>query len=86
MANPIVSTDVGDVSLYIHDEENGFVVPVGDVDRLTNRVLRLVNDETMCRRFGNNSRKIAQQNLDISNCGEQQLQAYKKIYTSHYMK
>ena len=81
MANPIVSTDVGDVSLYVHDEENGFVVPVGDVDRLTNRVLRLLNDETMCRRFGNNSRKIAQQNLDISFCGERHLNAYKQIYS-----
>ena len=57
------------------------MVPVGDVDQLTNRVLRLLNDETMCRRFGNNSRKIAKQNLDISFCGVRHLKAYQQIYS-----
>ena len=57
MAKPIVSTDVGDVSHYVHDEENGFVVPIGDVDQLTNRILQLLNDEIICKRFGNNSPK-----------------------------
>ena len=30
MGLPIISTDVGDVSCYVDNEEEGYIVPVGD--------------------------------------------------------
>jgi len=80
MAKPIVSTDVGDVSIYVRNDENGFIVPVGDADQLAVRVQQLLEDESMRKRFGRRSRLIAQENLDISICGEKHLEAYQQLH------
>ena len=84
MAKPIVSTDVGDVPLYVNNQENGFVVPVGDSEKMASRVLELINDGEMRKRFGLRSRKVAQQHLDIARCGERHLQAYQQIHSSQH--
>jgi len=80
MAKPIVSTDVGDVPIYVRNDENGFIVPVGDADQLAVRVQQLLEDEPMRKRFGTRSRLIAQENLDISICGEKHLEAYQQLH------
>jgi len=80
MAKPIVSTDVGDVPIHVRNDENGFIVPVGDADQLAVRVQQLLEDESMRKRFGTHSRLIAQENLDISICGEKHLEAYQQLH------
>jgi glycosyltransferase involved in cell wall biosynthesis len=49
---PCVVTDVGDSREVVHDGETGFVVPVGDEDALTERVLRLINNDALRQTFG----------------------------------
>ena len=79
MAKPIVSTDVGDVPLYVKDGENGFVVPIGDVSLLADRVGQILQDSIKRKHFGKKSRQIALQNFDILNCGERHLEAYQLL-------
>jgi glycosyltransferase involved in cell wall biosynthesis len=79
MSKPIVSTDVGDVPIYVHDQENGFIVPAGDADQLAACVQRLLDSESMRKSFGKKSRWIAQQKLDISFCGQKHFEAYQQI-------
>jgi glycosyltransferase involved in cell wall biosynthesis len=79
MSKPIVSTDVGDVSLYIKDGENGFVVPVGDAERLAERVAQLLMDEELRRKFGALARQTAQEHLDVERCAEKHLEAYRTV-------
>ena len=52
MSKPIVSTDVGDVPLYVHNRENGYVVPVGDSAQLADRVLQLLREPSLRTKFG----------------------------------
>ena len=79
MAKPIISTDVGDVPLYVNDGENGYVVPVEDINQLLKRVLELLGDKSKRERFGIVSRRIAKQKLDTVRCGESFLEAYKAL-------
>jgi glycosyltransferase involved in cell wall biosynthesis len=79
MAKPIVSTDVGDVPLYVQDGVNGYIVNVGDSDALAERIGRLESDDTMRKEFGDRCRKIAIQEFDVSLCAERHLEAYKAL-------
>ena len=79
MAKPLVSTNVGDVPLYVKDGECGFVLPVGNSEQLANRVEQLFNDSDMRQSFGQTSRKIAQEQLDVTHCCKQHLFAYQQL-------
>jgi len=60
MGMPVVSTDCpcGGPREVIRDGENGFLIPVGDEDALSDRICRLIEDKELARRFGENARKI----------------------------
>lgn len=59
MARPIVSTDVGDVGRHIQDGESGFVVPVGDVEQMADRLRRLALEPDRRETMGLASRETA---------------------------
>lgn len=52
---PCVTTNVGDCSGLITDGENGYLVPVGDIDQLAAVLLKLTKDASLRRRMGQNS-------------------------------
>lgn len=53
----VVSTDCGGSSPFVEDGCDGFMVPVGDVDALTARILQLLDDEELLNRFVARSRQ-----------------------------
>lgn len=73
----IVSTDVGDVSKYIHDGRNGYIVPINDTDEMVNKVEILINDRAKRDLFGKNAREVAKKHLDIQVCAEKHFLCYK---------
>ncbi len=79
MAKPIISTNVGDVPLYITDDVNGYIVDVGDSDMMANRIQCLSNSTSLRKAFGEKCREIAVNDLDISSCAERHFNAYKDI-------
>ncbi len=79
MEKPVVSTDVGDVRRYIRDGENGFIVPVGDVRAMTEKVRALIEDERMRRTFGRRAREVAVRELDVGICAEKHAVFYRRI-------
>lgn len=54
---PIISTTVGGIPDIIYDGINGYLVPPGDVDALTDRLKLLISDPELCRRIGEYNRK-----------------------------
>jgi glycosyltransferase involved in cell wall biosynthesis len=82
MEKPIVSTDVGDVPLYVKDESNGYIVPVNDSQALANRMIVLLGDPKMRVAFGRCSREIAVKELDITICSQRQMDAYQAVVLS----
>ncbi|CAK0772087.1 conserved hypothetical protein [Gammaproteobacteria bacterium] len=83
MGCAIVSTDVGDVSEYIKDGENGFIVPVGDEQSMANAICKLVEDQTLRYEFGRKAREVACRELDLSIVAEMTAKGYKAVLAAH---
>lgn len=79
MSCAIVSTDVGDVAEYISDGESGFVIPVGNSEAMADRILRLVEDETLRVDFGRRAREVACRDLDIKVIAEETARVYRQV-------
>ena len=79
MMKAIVSSNVGDVSLFITMGYNGAIVETNNSVKLTKKVSELIINNKLRLRYGLRSREIAITNLDISNCAEKHLKAYKQI-------
>ena len=52
---PVVATRVGGTEMTIAEGENGFVVPVGDVDAFAKGLAKLIGDEVLRKSFGRRS-------------------------------
>lgn len=79
MRKPVVSADVGDVPLYIHDNHNGFIVEVENSQTLADRLEQLASNTEMCRKFGQCVRDVAVRKLDITQCAERHIAAYQAM-------
>lgn len=79
MARPVVSTDVGDVPLFVKENESGVIVPVGDDSAMAAAVSSLVASPEQRKRLGENARQVAIEQLDISNCAALHYAAYAEI-------
>ncbi len=79
MGKPVVSTDVGDVAIYVKDNINGFIVDIGDAASLAQKVLYLVEHKNIRKEFGERARKTAVERLDIRRCVRLYRQAYNQI-------
>jgi len=79
MEKPIVSTNVGDVPLYVRKGINGFIVDVGDVVAMHSCLKTLIDSRYLRQKYGYNSRQIAIKELDISLCAQKHLDAYNKV-------
>ena len=66
---PLIVTNVGDNKLLVDHFHNGFLVNVGDVNDIANKVVFLIESPHLCEQFGNESlRKI--RDFSISNLTE----------------
>jgi glycosyltransferase involved in cell wall biosynthesis len=52
LRRPVVATNGGGVSEWLDDGETGFAVPPGDVAALAGALARVLNDDTLARRLG----------------------------------
>jgi glycosyltransferase involved in cell wall biosynthesis len=52
LGKPVVSTRVGGIPEVLEDGVTGFFAPVGAIDELAGRVMRLLDDDVLRMRFG----------------------------------
>ena len=83
MELPIMSTDVGDVPLYVKEEESGYIAPVGDHKTLAGFVCKLAADNALRERLGKSARARVSQELDIKVCVEKHLEAYRTVLSEN---
>jgi glycosyltransferase involved in cell wall biosynthesis len=60
---PCVATRTGAIPEMIRDGETGYLVPVDDVEALTQRLLSLLDNQELARRFGEAGRERADQDF-----------------------
>lgn len=73
---PVVVTDSGDNRRWIKDGENGFVVPIKDPDALAKKIVYLIENEDVRKRFGKINRKIIEEKADYY----KELRKAEKLY------
>ncbi|HJV90114.1 MAG TPA: glycosyltransferase family 4 protein [Holophagaceae bacterium] len=65
MGLAIVTTDAPGCRETVAEGVNGFMVPVGDSEALAEAMGRLAGDPTLIARFGDRSRKLAEEKYDV---------------------
>jgi glycosyltransferase involved in cell wall biosynthesis len=79
MGTPVISTDVGDVPLYVRDEDNGFIVNVEDSEALAERLKLLISNSELRHQFGARGREVVVSELGLGRCAARHLNAYNNI-------
>lgn len=63
---PVISCPVGGISEIIHEGENGFLVPPGDIKALAARIGTLVREKDLRSRMGKKSLQIVEDELSVN--------------------
>ncbi|MEN8154847.1 MAG: glycosyltransferase [Acidobacteriota bacterium] len=79
MERAIVSTDVGSVSDFIKDGENGFIVNIEDSESLAEKIGLLINDPKKRVEFGKNARVVAEKELDVKIIAKKHFEIYESL-------
>ena len=79
MEKAIVSTDVGEVTRFLENEEIGFIVPIKDAEALAHKVGILIENPDLRERFGKKAREAACKYLDVNVTTQKHMQAYRTV-------
>jgi len=79
MAKPIVSTDVGDVPVFVIEGVCGSIAEVNDHVGLADRVVKYVVNKQLRIEHGANARKVAKEKLDVQICADRHVDAYLSL-------
>lgn len=82
MGVPVVSTDVGDVPLYVKNDLSGFIVEVNDSDSIANSLDLLAQDKNMRVNYGKQARQVAIDKLDLKRCATRHFDAYEEMLSA----
>jgi len=75
---PTIISNVGGISELVEHEENGLLVEGGNVTELSKSILKLLGDEELRKKLGENARKSVQR-MGWDRIAEQYCEAYKKF-------
>ena len=73
---PVITTDTGGVLELVKD--NGFIVPKKNSEKISEALIKLIEDKDLCLEMGKKSREIAEK-LGWDKVAGQYLEIYKKI-------
>lgn len=74
MGRPVVTTDAPGCRETVVDGENGFLVPVRDVDALAARMIRFIEQPGLIESMGRRSRQLAEERFDVRRINAQILE------------
>lgn len=76
---PVVASRVGGIPEVINDGESGFMSDVGDTEKMSADVLKLLNNEEMRRKFGMRGRELAISRYSTEKIIPQYINFYEKV-------
>ncbi|HUP47573.1 MAG TPA: N-acetyl-alpha-D-glucosaminyl L-malate synthase BshA [Thermoanaerobaculia bacterium] len=76
---PVIATRTGGLPEVVDDGETGFLLPVGDVDRMAARAVELLSDEPRRREMGRRAREAAIERFDVARIVPQYRQLYERV-------
>ena len=79
IGRPIITTNSIGCKDTVEDGYNGFLVPIKDSKAVADKLEILLNDETLRKEMGKNSRKIAERDFSLANVIQKHLQIYQEV-------
>jgi glycosyltransferase involved in cell wall biosynthesis len=76
---PLIGTDAGGIPEIVRNNENGILVPPGDVAQLREALLRLLADEVQASRFGEAGKQIVRNEFSIEVMVEGNYRVYQSL-------
>lgn len=76
---PVVASRVGGISEVVNEGESGFLSDVGDTAKMSEDVLKFLNDEEMRRKFGTRGRELAVSRYSSEIIIPQYIEFYEKV-------
>ena len=76
---PIVASNVGGISKQVENGYNGYLVERNDVEDLTEKIKLLMNNPTLRRQMGNNSRTFYEKEFKLEKMVDKTLAVYASI-------
>ena len=80
---PVVVTDVGSIPEAVDDGKTGFIVPPRDVSAFAGAIIKLLKDEKLRKRMGENAYKKMKNNLSWDKIAEKTIEVYKEAINEH---
>ena len=79
MKKPIISTDVGGLRQLVDQGENGYLVDVGDVEDLANRIDEISLDKNRIKEMGEKLYKKVEEKFSSDTMAREHVKIYEKI-------
>ena len=79
---PVVATRLGALQYTVDDEVTGLLFEKGNVPDLSEKISRVWNDPSLCRRLGRAAREKARDQFNVDVNFKQTMQAYQSAITS----
>jgi N-acetyl-alpha-D-glucosaminyl L-malate synthase BshA len=76
---PVVASRIGGIPEVVTDNETGFLSDIGNVEKMSEDVFRLLSDEAMRREFGRQARESAVSRYSTEKIIPQYIAFYEKI-------
>ena len=76
---PVIASRVGGIPEVVSDGETGFLSDVGDTDKMSNDVFRLLSDENLSLKFGARGRELAIARYHAEKIIPQYIAFYEKV-------
>jgi glycosyltransferase involved in cell wall biosynthesis len=79
---PIVAARTGGISEIVKEKQNGYLVPVGDVDALARAVISLLKNPDKAKNFGRKGEKMVRSLFSLGKMVAGNLEVYRQILSS----
>jgi N-acetyl-alpha-D-glucosaminyl L-malate synthase BshA len=76
---PVVASRIGGIPEVVTDNETGFMSDIGDIEKMSEDVVKLLNNEEMRREFGKKARESAITRYSTEKIIPQYIEFYEKI-------
>jgi len=80
---PVVVTDVADNKKWVDNGVNGFVVPIKDPKSLAEKIIYLLQNENIRKKFGKINRKIIEEKNNYYKEMKKMEDIYKRLTRRH---